>query len=119
MSKLAFALIAAMLFVPAASAQQYGAIAYSPDSGASGYATRNSKLRAEQWAMYYCNQNANDCRVVSTFHKACGAVAQGENGGWGSTSRGANQSQAQNRALAACSEHDDNCQVTKWVCSAR
>lgn len=82
MLKLITALAATAMLCTGAVAGSYGAIAYSPDTGAVGYATKaNSRGQAQSQAMGYCDEYAYDCRVVVNFVRACGAVAQGENGG--------------------------------------
>lgn len=111
---------AAVLFVccaPAQAANYYGSIAFSPATGATGFATKRSTwAKAQGWAMYYCRGEANDCRIAVNFVNACGAVARGENGGWGSDWNTTAIS-AQNDAIDKCSVNDSGCHVVKWACS--
>lgn len=109
---------AAMLVLCAdAEAASFAAMALSPETGAAGYSTRRvSRANAQEWAMYYCNQYADDCRIAINFHNACGAVARGRNGGWGSDC-GVTRAQAQNDAIAACRQYYSGCRVIQWACS--
>lgn len=99
-----------------ASAQNYGAIAFSPDSGAVGY-SYNYRRRdlAEERAL---EERGRGCRVVIWFRNACGALATGDGNGYGSgwsTSRGT----AERIALNECAQHTDNCRVIRWACTSR
>ena len=100
-----------------AIANEYGAIAYSPETRAIGYSHNyNSKSDAQDRAMSNCEQYAYDCRVAITFQNACGALAVGRRGGWG-TGWSAGRAEAQTRALNSCSRYDGGCTVRRWVCS--
>ena len=105
------ALLAALLLTTATQAAEWGSIAFSPSTGATGYSYNYDTRRVSgEWAMSYCD--ANDCRIVVNFQNACGAVAVGRNGGWGSdwgTTRA--------NAIAACRTHDNGCRTKRWVCS--
>jgi serine/threonine-protein kinase len=117
MFRITTAFAALMLLCAGAEAASYGAIAFSPDTGAAGYSTRRqSRGNAQEWALYYCGQHANDCRIAINFRNACGAVARGRNGGWGSD-WGVTRAEAQNDAVAACSQYDSGCRVIQWACS--
>lgn len=108
--------VAAMLLtVTAAQADEWGAIAFSPNSGATGYSYNYDTRRiAEGWAMSYCD--ARDCRIVINFRNACGAVAVGRNGGWGAD-WGPTRHSAEANAIAMCQAHDGGCRTKRWVCS--
>ncbi|MEZ5800215.1 MAG: DUF4189 domain-containing protein [Nitratireductor sp.] len=68
-----------------ACSKQFGAIAYSPNTGAHGYSyDYSSRGEAETYAMNECRKYAGDCRVAIWFRNACGALAVGNIGGWGS-----------------------------------
>jgi serine/threonine-protein kinase len=110
--------VAAMLVLCAgAEAASFGAIAFSPDTGAAGYSTgRASRANAQEWAMYYCDQHAYDCRIAVNFRNACGAVARGRDGGWGAD-WGYDRRGAQNNALSVCRRHDSGCRIIQWACS--
>jgi Domain of unknown function (DUF4189) len=117
MFRVSTAVAALFLLCVGAEAASYGAIAFSPDSGAYGYSTRRvSRANAQEWAMSYCDENAWDCRIAVNFHDACGAVARGRNGGWG-TNWGYSRAEAQNNAMAACHKRDSGCRVVVWACS--
>jgi serine/threonine-protein kinase len=118
MFRITTAITALMLLCASAqAATTYGAIAFSPDTGAAGYSTgRGTRANAEDWAMYYCDQYAYDCRVAVHFRNACGAVARGQNGGWGS-SWDYDRAGAQNNAIASCRRNDSGCRIIRWACS--
>lgn len=114
----AIVLTVGMAIPGAASAQNYGAIAYSPSTGAWGrswdYRTRRT---AERRAMRHCRRRARDCRVL-WFRNACGAVAVGRNGGWGSA-WGRTKNAAFRNARAQCRRYDGGCRVRVWQCTSR
>jgi serine/threonine-protein kinase len=123
MKKLATKLIVASILVSAAAmpgtalaADLYGAIAYSQQtknySWATDFATQEA---AEAAAMDECYNKASDCRITTWFQNACGALAVGEDGGWGSH-WGKNFRQAQNKALSACNGSSYNCSVVITKC---
>ena len=102
----------------AAAQNNYGAIAYSPSTGAHGwsydYASRSA---AESVALGNCRQHASDCVVPIWFRNACGALAVGSNGygsGWG-TSR----SLAESYALQSCRKFTGGCYIKRWACTTR
>ncbi len=109
--------LASLVSAEAALADSFGAISYSPDTGATGWShSWANRRKAERVAQDNCYANADDCRVAIWFKNACGAVAVGDDGGWGSAwaynSRG-----AQRAAIAQCSEYSDGCRVVRWQCS--
>lgn len=114
--------VAAVFFtlaaMPSAFAQTlHGAIAYSPNTGAYGYSYNYStQKQAENEAMYNCDMRARDCVIATTFYNACGAVAAGRNGGWGAD-WGNTAYDAQENALAMCSNYDNGCQIVRWQCT--
>jgi hypothetical protein len=56
MLRVSTAVAALFLLCVGAEAASYGAIAFSPDSGAYGYSTRRvSRANAQEWAMSYCD----------------------------------------------------------------
>lgn len=100
-----------------ALADSYGAISLSPANGATGWShSYASRWEAEEAAQGFCYQNAGDCVVAIWFKNACGAVARGPDGGWGSA-WAANSRRAQSAAVASCSNHSYNCRVIRWQCS--
>ncbi len=99
-----------------ALADSYGAIAYSPRTGAHGWShSFNSRRGAENAALDNCYQRAGDCRVAIWFVNACGAVAAGPRG-WGSAWAN-NSNRAQRKALRQCSNYSGNCRIVRWQCS--
>jgi hypothetical protein len=106
---------ALLLLTTAARADEWGSIAFSPSTGATGYSYNYDTRRvAGEWAMSYCD--ARDCRIVVNFQNACGAVAVGRNGGWGAD-WGPTRSSAEANAIAVCQSHDGGCRTKRWVCS--
>src|SRR4051812_29540671 len=92
----------------ASAADHYGAIAFSQDSGNVGYAyDYASRAAAEERAVEECGSG---CEVVVWFRNACGALATGDDNGYGSgwaTSRG----EAEKIALSGCNDNVKNCSV--------
>lgn len=103
---------------PLAAAQDsFGSIAFSPTTGANGYVWgAGSKDNAERRAMKECRKRAGDCITGINFWNSCGAVAIGENGGWGGA-WGTTGAIAQDLALQYCRQHDRGCHVIRWQCS--
>jgi Domain of unknown function (DUF4189) len=103
----------------AARADDYfGAIAYSPSSGADGYSfDYPSQGEAEERALAECNSRGEGCQSVLWFRNACGALAVGPDG-WG-TGWAEDQGTAEQNALDSCKEHSNNCSVTRWACTTR
>ena len=100
-----------------ASADSFGAIAYSPTTGAAGWShDYNNRSDAENVARGGCDNRADDCRVAIWFKNGCGAVAVGNNGGWGS-GWGANRRLAEREAIGSCRANDGGCSVIRWQCS--
>jgi len=114
----ALAAFVAMAFASApAMAQGWGAIAFSPSTGATGYTWDNvNEVDAELRALQFCDQNAGDCESAITFRNACGAVAWGKNGGWGS-GWDTDEESARQVAMNECSLRDDGCRIMRWQCS--
>ncbi len=112
--------VAALGSADAARAQDnYGAIAYSPSSRAHGYSYDfPSREAAEARALNECHKHASDCQVPLWFRNACGALAVGNGGGWG-TGWGTNQQLAERYALDTCHGYTSNCSVIRWVCTTR
>lgn len=95
----------------------YGAIAYSPSSGAYGYSYNYpSRYTAESRALNECAARGGGCRVMVWFRNACGALATGAGRAYGwawNTSRSA----ARARALAECRARTSGCYIRVLVCS--
>jgi len=112
------AALAALLFaMPAvAHADWFGAIAYNPGSGAYGYSIDYpDRYGAENRALYECG---GGCRVAVWFRNACGALAVGYNGGWGS-GWGSSRQRGEYEAINACSRYTSNCAIRAWACTRR
>ncbi len=96
----------------------FGAIAYSPSTGAYGYSINyGSKRVAQNRALDKCDEYArtSDCDVLVWFQNACGSLAEGPDGygsGWGT-----DRSTAERYALESCSEYSRRCKVTETVCT--
>ncbi len=87
------------------------------DTGATGWSySWSSRRQAEREAQQNCYENAGDCRVAIWFKNACGAVAAGDDGGWGS-GWGSNSNRARREAIKQCSQYSDGCRVVRWQCS--
>ena len=106
------------LWITPAEANNYGAIAYSPSTGASGRSwDYRSRAAAENAALNNWEQHAGDCQVL-WFRNACGAVAVGNGGGWGSA-WGNTRRQAQNNAIRRCRQFTSGCRINVWQCTTR
>lgn len=100
-----------------AALADYGAIAFSSQTGAHGYSyNAGSRGQAERVALANCRSYGRGCRVVIYFRNACGALAVGA--GYGSGYAWApDRFSAERRALQECSVRTGGCQVIRWVCS--
>lgn len=110
------AMLAALVALPGAALADFGAIAYSPTSGAYGYSYAfGSRGEAERAAVRKCRTNGSGCQTAIWFQNACGAVAKGP-GGWGSGWATSRQG-AYAKALASCQQYSQQCKVLVWSCS--
>lgn len=112
---------AAIIIAPAAAsaADNYGAFAFSQNTGASGWAKNfTSQAEAESAAMGYCRdtKGAGDCKVAYSFVNSCAALAVGGDNGWGAD-WGVNKQAAQNKAMNTCSGYSYDCKVLISECS--
>ncbi|MCM2472090.1 DUF4189 domain-containing protein [Rhizobium sp. CG5] len=99
-----------------ASAEGFGALAYSPATGSTGWSHSHDTRRiAERKALNACSQYADDCRVAIWFQNACGALAAGPNG-WGS-GWGDDRARAEYEAMKVCSRNTRGCRTIRWQCS--
>ena len=96
----------------------YGAIAYSPSTGLTGYTYNhyNASFALNQ-SVFRCN--LPDCRPVVWFAGACGAVAadrlNSQVYGWAWAN---DRYTAEGQALAQCGMRTTgHCQVRAWACS--
>lgn len=117
-SFLAVLAIAFTTLTPAlAVADSYGAIAFSPSTRADGWSNAFSiRADAERRALRECSARARDCRVAIWFKNGCGALAVGQNGGWGS-GWGGDRRRAELEAIGVCNQYTGGCRITRWVCS--
>lgn len=110
------AAVSAALY-PATAYADFGAIAFSQQTGAHGYSYgAESRGQAENIALKNCRAYGGGCFIAIWFRNSCGALAVGSEWGWGSSHAG-DRGQAGRRALANCRQNDDGCQVVQRVCS--
>jgi hypothetical protein len=104
------------LGAPQALAANYGAIAFSTDTGGVGYSyDYSTQAEAENRALYECGP---DCMVVLWFRNACGALAIGDGNGWG-TGWAGSRAAAERSALSTCGKYTGGCFVKQWACTTR
>jgi len=101
--------------------QRHGAIAYSELKEVYGYSRDFGTPReAASAAVGNCrkeDKGASDCRVVVTFRNACGALARGDKGAYGSAWATSSR-EAASKALAECRPHGgSSCKIERQVCS--
>jgi serine/threonine-protein kinase len=101
--------------------ERHGAIAYSMLKEVYGYSyAYGSSKAAGGAAVSNCrkqDQGATDCKVVVTFRNACGALALGDKGAYGSA-WGLSQREASAKALGECRPHGgSSCKIARQVCS--
>lgn len=97
----------------------FGAIAYSKVTRTYGFASQyESRERAERRAVQECAQsrsNATDCAVLVWFNNRCGALALGDDGGYGAAQDQTRQA-ASAKAMANCQPHAATCRIVRVVC---
>lgn len=101
--------------------ERHGAIAYSPRKEVYGYSHDfSSPNAAAEAALRNCRtqeKGTDDCRVLLTFHNACGALTLGDHGAYGSA-WGLSQREAAAKALVECHPHGgSSCKIERQVCS--
>ncbi|MBX3573941.1 MAG: DUF4189 domain-containing protein [Mesorhizobium sp.] len=95
----------------------FGAIAFSPQSGAYGYSYgAGTRAQAERIAMSNCRANGAGCRLLVYFRNACGALAVGNGNGYGYAWAGT-RGQAEGRAMQECRNQTSSCRLVAWSCS--
>jgi hypothetical protein len=115
-SALAGLLLLMVWSAQAAADDRYAAIAFSQDSGADGYGNDyGSRSDAEGRALGECG---NGCQVVLWFRNACGALAVGEDNGYG-TGWASSRRAAENTAMSNCNSNAAGCSIKRWVCTTR
>lgn len=119
---LALAAAAAAAGAPAQAQAQaqgvYAALAISSSTGAYGYGYNYAtEAQARDRAMTECRKHAQDCRVYSTFQRACIAVARASNNAFGWAIGFANDERPE-RALNECaSRNGGDCKIVTQFCS--
>mgnify|MGYP001818971168 CR=1 FL=1 len=110
---LGIATLVALVPLPAQAANgSWGAVALGVNS--TGYAFGfASKIEARHAALSTCGPK---CALVFTFDNSCGAIASGDNGGWG-YGVGMSQDAAGETAIAYCLKQTTNCSVRESACS--
>ena len=98
--------------------RSFGALAYSAQSTASGYAfDQPSTAAADRRALTECAKHANDCKIVASFSNSCAAVAAGTNKRV-SVAQANTGDGARSNAVSACSRNGgDKCEIEVWSCS--
>ena len=95
----------------------FGAIAFSPQSGAYGYSYgAGTRAQAERVAMSNCRANGAGCRLLVYFRNACGALAVGNGNGYG-FAWAASRGPAEGRAMRECRNRTSSCRIVAWSCS--
>lgn len=120
LAKSSLVLLCLMLSISISSAQDnYGAIYFSQVTGAQGYSFDYSQQQqAQQRALNEClNAGGTDCVRATWFKNACGALAVGNNNGWGAH-WGNNRNGAEFNALKTCRQNTGGCKIVRWVCTA-
>jgi hypothetical protein len=116
-SQLAAVVLALWAPIAFGGQEYFGAIAYSPKSGAHGWAKdHRSRAAAEKAALKACREHAKDCRSAVWFKNGCGAIAVTAKRyywGWGTT-----QALADRAAMKACSKQGKECKVTIQACTS-
>ncbi|MEV0249194.1 DUF4189 domain-containing protein [Nocardia sp. NPDC050712] len=96
-----------------AKSDDWGAIAYSPSSGETGWGRNYStKKRAERAALETCKKS--DCKVLLNFVNKCGAAARAKDGSW-SLGRGSTNAEANANAVRAATGR--NPQIKESICN--
>jgi hypothetical protein len=109
------AAVVALLLSSLALADNYGAIAYSPSTGATGTSWNCcDEGTAEQSAVGYCGQA--DCGSYVWTDNQCAALAVSSNGGWGWAGN-KDRGLARANAMAQCETQGPGCHVVADVCS--
>lgn len=110
-------LAAGIVLAGPATAEEFGAIAFSQSTEAYGFSHNYSTRRqAENVALNACAERAGDCRIAVWFYDMCGALAVGDGDGWGAAYEGS-QSAAQSSALNYCRQNTTGCRLELSFCS--
>ena len=91
----------------------WGAVGFGP-GGAWAYShSYGSQRQAWQKVNSKCR---GTCTVIKTFYNTCGAIAAGEDNGWGWASRSTRRN-AENVAMQYCRRNSYDCRIRAWACS--
>lgn len=118
--RFAGAALFASIFPVSALADNFGAIAYSPQTGASAWSYDFSSRRAaEQNALQRCRSSASDCQIVVWFFNNCGAVAvDAGNTASFAVAWGESRARAEREALKNCGQTGKACSIDTWACNS-
>lgn len=96
----------------------YGAIAYSADSNAAGWAyDQPDESAAKRVALSNCKQHGEGCELVVSFSNSCAAVAASASGHF-ATGQANTSEQAQAKAINACAGwFGRKCAIQAWSCA--
>ncbi len=113
----ALAPMLALVSTPALA--DFGAIAYSAQTGGYGIGWKaDARDQAERDAMAGCAGYGRGCAVTLSFENACGALAAG--GGMAATAAASRLKDAEDRARAACLKlNTAGCEIEVSFCSNR
>ncbi len=116
----AFAIVLiSQFFIPSADATNcgytrcWGAVGFGP-GGAWGY-SHSYRYESEAKRVVQ-NKCKGDCTVIKSFYNTCGAIAAGQDNGWG-WSWSSSKKRAQRGAMKYCRQNSYNCTVRAWACS--
>ena len=116
--KLVVSLMICALTLAATSAlanDLFGALAYSYDTGAWGWAVNYEYQEdANGEALAQCGE----CEIVMEFQNTCAALALGSDGAYG-WAYGDDPDAVQQAAIDYCLEYGDGCEVANWACTER
>ena len=116
-SQLAALVLALWTPIALGGPEYFGAIAYSPKSGAHGWAKDHpTRAAAEKAALSACRKHAQDCRPAVWFKNGCGALVVNPKGyywGWGTT-----QTLADTEANKVCAKKGGECKIRVQICTA-
>jgi hypothetical protein len=98
--------------------ERYGAIAYSQQTDAHGWALHvPTQGAAEKGALKECGTHGPGCVVTTWFRNGCGALAVAPDRSWGAD-WGASEDEAGRKALARCgTQAPKGCVVARAVCT--
>ncbi len=111
----------ALTAIPASAQDRYGSIVFSQERDG-GYAwgiawSYDSRSAAMNRAINECrSRGGRNCGEVAWFRNACGALAIGDNNGYG-TGWGEGRYDAENYAISGCRSRNRNCRIAVSRCA--